>query len=235
MDARTITCPNCGANTTNFHNCEYCDSLLVRFVSQEIDIEDDVFGEKAYTISGLDKALEENLLIQEALTKSQTVVTSVEDINNPNDCFQICPAQDVSLGTDRESPFKDTIGPSLALRMSFMVNSLNVQEAAFARQMCQNFRSLTISQLFTEQQWQYGTDYYIDFGKDVRNAVHICSKLAHVVASWDKSTSTQSDTTIVQKDQISLVNQEGHWNRNKIIWASILWLLLCGIIIFIFS
>ncbi len=234
MELKTIICPNCGANTTNFHNCEYCGSLLVRFASQEIAIEDDVFGDKAYSISGLDKTLEENLLIQEALPPSQTVVTLVEDVDNPDDFLQICPAQDVSLGTDRESPFKDTIGPSLALRMSFMVNSLNEQEAAFARQMCQNFKSLTISQLFTEQQWQYGADYYIDFGKDVQSAVHICSKLAQTIAGWDKSTLTQCDTTIVQKDKISLVNQDGHWSRSKIIWAAILWLLLCGILTFIF-
>lgn len=29
----TIVCPNCGANATNFKNCEYCGSLLVRFAS----------------------------------------------------------------------------------------------------------------------------------------------------------------------------------------------------------
>ncbi len=30
---QTIVCPNCGANATNHHNCEYCGSLLVRFAS----------------------------------------------------------------------------------------------------------------------------------------------------------------------------------------------------------
>lgn len=29
-EIKTIVCPNCGANTTNHQNCEYCGSMLVR-------------------------------------------------------------------------------------------------------------------------------------------------------------------------------------------------------------
>lgn len=35
MEAGTITCPNCGANTTNHQNCEYCGSLLVQVADKE--------------------------------------------------------------------------------------------------------------------------------------------------------------------------------------------------------
>lgn len=37
-DLKSYTCPNCGANTTNTRNCEYCGSLLVRFVEKGIDL-----------------------------------------------------------------------------------------------------------------------------------------------------------------------------------------------------
>lgn len=35
MLTKTIKCPNCGALVTNTMNCEYCDSILVRFADEE--------------------------------------------------------------------------------------------------------------------------------------------------------------------------------------------------------
>ncbi len=35
MSTKTIKCPNCGALVTNTMNCEYCDSILVRFADEE--------------------------------------------------------------------------------------------------------------------------------------------------------------------------------------------------------
>ena len=41
---KTIVCPNCGANATNHENCEYCGSLLVRFVDQNIQYNEDNYN-----------------------------------------------------------------------------------------------------------------------------------------------------------------------------------------------
>lgn len=232
MELRTITCPNCGATTTNHHNCEYCGSLLVRLISKELTIEDDIFGEHAYIIPGLEKALEENLYLQEALTPDQTIVTTIEDSNNPDDAFQILPALDVSLGTNRTSPFQNSEIPSIALRLSFLINSINEEQAHIARDAYQNFKELSISQLFVEQQWQYGIDYYINFGKDILNAAHICSKLAESIAFWDEDSSIICYSNIVKKQQLTLVNKEEQWSNSGIIWASI-GVITLGIIIFI--
>lgn len=38
MEMNVIKCPNCGASSTNHTNCEYCGSLLVRFVDKGIDL-----------------------------------------------------------------------------------------------------------------------------------------------------------------------------------------------------
>ena len=38
MELQAITCPNCGANTSNHQNCEYCGSFLVRQVSRGVDV-----------------------------------------------------------------------------------------------------------------------------------------------------------------------------------------------------
>jgi hypothetical protein len=35
----TITCPNCGASAKNHMNCEYCGSMLVRFVDKNISVD----------------------------------------------------------------------------------------------------------------------------------------------------------------------------------------------------
>lgn len=37
-ELKSYTCPNCGANTTDARNCEFCGSLLVRFVEKGIDL-----------------------------------------------------------------------------------------------------------------------------------------------------------------------------------------------------
>lgn len=58
-EIKTIVCPNCGANTTNHQNCEYCGSMLVRcYEMMGIDEDSDekgkngvleLFGKSAYT------------------------------------------------------------------------------------------------------------------------------------------------------------------------------------------
>lgn len=48
----TITCPNCGASTTNHQNCEYCGSFLVQKASQGVDMSDYVQSSKTYYNEG---------------------------------------------------------------------------------------------------------------------------------------------------------------------------------------
>jgi len=57
----TIVCPNCGANASNFLNCDYCGSLLVRFADKGIPIVDEKYGKKAKRFEGLEDALRKNL------------------------------------------------------------------------------------------------------------------------------------------------------------------------------
>jgi len=53
-----LTCPNCGAATTNHRNCEYCNSLLVRFVDKKIEINQLHYGNEAKTFEGMEQVLE---------------------------------------------------------------------------------------------------------------------------------------------------------------------------------
>lgn len=77
MDLKTITCPNCGANTTNPKNCEYCGSLLVRFIDKHIEIDQNRYGRTAEQLTGLEQALKANLKEQEDSEGTYHVKTSI--------------------------------------------------------------------------------------------------------------------------------------------------------------
>ena len=71
-----INCPNCGAATTNHKNCEYCGSLLVRFVDKGIELAQTSYINNAKVLPGLIEKLTENLEIQKE-DPNASVVTDV--------------------------------------------------------------------------------------------------------------------------------------------------------------
>ena len=81
-----IVCPNCGANTTNRKNCEYCGSMLVRFVDQNIAIDRTVFGEVEYKRIVL--ALKKNLELQKNLSSTEIIMTQTLPADKVPDVFR---------------------------------------------------------------------------------------------------------------------------------------------------
>lgn len=75
MEARVIKCPNCGASSTNHTNCEYCGSLLVRFVDKGIDLSTTNYLTNDKVYAGLIDALQKNLDRQEL--SDSTVETGI--------------------------------------------------------------------------------------------------------------------------------------------------------------
>ena len=65
-ELKSYTCPNCGANTTDARNCEFCGSLLVRFVEKGIDLSQTTYLDDTETFPGLINALKQNLQLQES-------------------------------------------------------------------------------------------------------------------------------------------------------------------------
>ena len=65
MEMNVIKCPNCGASSTNRTNCEYCGSLLVRFVDKGIDLSTTSYLTNDKVYAGLIDALKQNLDRQE--------------------------------------------------------------------------------------------------------------------------------------------------------------------------
>ncbi len=64
MAEQYLRCPNCGANATNHQNCEYCGSLLVRFVEKGIDLSKTTYQSDAEVFPGLEQELMNNLSLQ---------------------------------------------------------------------------------------------------------------------------------------------------------------------------
>lgn len=76
MEKQTYVCPNCGANTTNAQNCEYCGSLLVRFVEKGIDLSHTSYLNNDAVFPGLITQLKYNLKLQDEHPKEE-VCTSI--------------------------------------------------------------------------------------------------------------------------------------------------------------
>ena len=77
LETKTIVCPNCGASTHNFHNCEYCGSLLVRFVRQNKAIDERRYGLGAKPLPGLEDELKKNLSLQKTCGSGFTIITNL--------------------------------------------------------------------------------------------------------------------------------------------------------------
>lgn len=76
MEMNVIKCPNCGASSTNHTNCEYCGSLLVRFVDKGIDLSTTSYMTNDFVYEGVIDALKQNLERQE-LNPGKLVTTDI--------------------------------------------------------------------------------------------------------------------------------------------------------------
>lgn len=76
MEMNVIKCPNCGASSTNHTNCEYCGSLLVRFVDKGIDLSTTSYKTNDFVYEGIIDALKQNLERQE-LNHGKIVTTDI--------------------------------------------------------------------------------------------------------------------------------------------------------------
>ena len=91
MQTKTVVCPNCGAAATNLKNCEYCGSLLVRFIDNNILLDESKYGHKAVVFNGLKEALMRNLEEQERTYGRNHIHTNISqtfsgvelDVTNP--------------------------------------------------------------------------------------------------------------------------------------------------------
>ena len=231
----TIVCPNCGANTSNYHNCEYCGSLLVRYAAEHKTVDEKTFGKDAPEIAGLREELEKNLTFQKIKKVDDAVMTTITEPSG--DMVQIINTADCNLGTDTANPFQNSDEVGITLRVTFEIRDDNVDVAEQEKARLRWFKQQDFFFLFTPQNHAKGVYYYIDFGRDAGNAAKLISSMIAVEA--DTSALFGLETRMVTKKDLGnmtgLIVNSGQEKRKIIGWVVGTVVLLIVIMIEFFS
>lgn len=189
MELKSLVCPHCGANTTNAQNCEYCGSLLVRFVDKGIDINNTSYQSGTCEYPGLLTELENNLKLQ-AENPNEFVCTDIIWMDSDGSRGA------VSIGRSGMFYWKDSSPINLGSKdgglivnfeFSTYVNAENYKDfnSKMDRQLSK-FKQIKSFPLFTshfssytepEGYERYSREYAIDFGKDAEGAAALISEI----------------------------------------------------------
>ena len=191
-ELKTYVCPNCGANATNTQNCEYCGSLLVRFVDKGIDLSSTSYLDDSFVFPGLKEKLKENLLMQERDSENEGVWTEIRWKKNTGleDWLMVFPDEDDDDEEDFDSATENKTPhiPQLVIRVQF-INFTDNSKIAFENNKEQDEQLMRFTQLksyplFThierersETEDVYCRDFEINFGQDAEGAARLISEI----------------------------------------------------------
>lgn len=183
MELKTYVCPNCGANTTNAQNCEYCGSLLVRFVEKGIDLSHTSYLNNDAVFPELITQLKYNLKLQDENPKEE-VVTTIMWVDPQDhaayDGIVVIP-DDAGDGT---------LGKGLMILCNFNRYTDDIPETeGFNKtvdEQLAKFKKLDSFPLFTSEYGSYVDEdglehlkrqYWISFGIDAEGAARLISEI----------------------------------------------------------
>lgn len=196
MELKTYVCPNCGANTTNAQNCEYCGSLLVRFVEKGIDLSHTSYLNDNAVFPGLVEELKRNLKLQSENPRNGVSTDLFKMFDNRKDSLCIMRGLSWSWSDGTVSPEFDGSKKGLCIVLGFstymdVANNKEFndeQDAQLAK-----FRQLDSFPLFTAHNCtfkdnngrsRYGREYAINFGEDAEGAARLVSEILIKVRGW---------------------------------------------------
>ena len=191
-ELKSYTCPNCGANTANIDNCEYCGSLLVRFVEKGIDFSKTSYTSNAEVFPGLIKELEQNLALQKQ--GDEGVVTDILRAVGKDESggigFLSCVIRTgMSAWLDDQAITLSNSDKGLMIVLSFSTYVDEKSNADYNREMERRlalFKQLPCFELFTSHRCFFtddggdeckGIEYAIDFGQDAEGAARLISEI----------------------------------------------------------
>lgn len=206
---RTIVCPNCGANTRNYHNCEYCGSLLVRFVSQNKTIDEQRYGKEAKPIPGLEDELKKNLSLQKTCGDGFAISTVpfITTRNNVSYVFGQITSPHVRLRSGEMLNMSSAAEEyGLVYCIPFQTKSLDTAIAAEEKRRLANFKALDCFFLFEPQQMADGVRYTIDFGQDYESAARIIS---NNLREENKDDAFSFETQMLSYEKLEVDEQTG--------------------------
>ncbi|MDR1181493.1 MAG: hypothetical protein LBL13_05915 [Bacteroidales bacterium] len=217
----TLTCPNCGAAATNHRNCEYCGSLLVRFVDKNINLVNTEYLNNSKVLPGLIEELEENLRLQ----RENSSISVVTDINREISTGQAILGNRTTIASVLSSlqtsdgkvffPEADDGRPHLMIAFMFDSESGGI----VVKNEQKRFENLDCIDLFTRHKkvtnmiYNLGIfEYAIDFGEDVEGAARIISTVLRKVFKVNNSTELQYYT--VCGDNLKEIEKKRDVERN---------------------
>ncbi len=240
---KSVICPNCGASSTNHQNCEYCGSLLVRFVDANIDIKNTSYGDDSLTLPGLTDHLRSNISSQRNTNDIVTTDILVHDDIYAGGKNAIAAVINTSrlLSQDDILFFPEKTGPGLAVSFSFapyVDGTLDPDYNAREEQAHQRFKTLPSFPLFKSHvsigQDSYGNrervyEYAIDFGEDAEGAARLLSEVAIKVHGCDPKTPLEYHTNvgeeqILQGRQAFMGDSMQAGNKSNI--GTVIWIIL---------
>ena len=189
MELKSYVCPNCGANTTNAQNCDYCGSFLVRFVEKGIDLSQTTYTSNSEVFPGLIEELKRNLKLQSE-NPSFTVATDLkkmrgnvsEGISIVSGLWWIGTKQRRLCICLRFDTYKNDAVTS------FRVKNEEIETQFFKFQQLDSFPLFIAhnSQGYTDSMSMYrnGREYAINFGEDAEGAARLISEILIKVYGW---------------------------------------------------
>lgn len=208
MELKVLKCPNCGANTTNAQNCEYCGSLLVRFVDKGIDLSKTTYTNDSATFPGLVEELKRNLMLQEK-NPGEFVCTDLVTLKKDTgdkEPIGILRSGKCEWRDGKEINISNSqSGLVIVLSFDTLVEG-NGNDDWSKRQMKQleKFKKLDSFPLFTGHicnvtaygQERYSRNYAIDFGNDAEGAARLISEILQKVDGWTLDTNFDMYTEV---------------------------------------
>ena len=193
MELKTYVCPNCGANTTNTQNCEYCGSLLVRFVEKGIDLSHTSYLNNNAVFPGLVEELKRNLELQSENPRDFIATDLYKVKHDYGDVITIMKKFRWNDGTVSPEFYGKKKGLCIALDFNTYMDVANYkkyndeQDAELAK-----FRQLDSFPLFTAHNGTYKSggismyerSYAINFGEDAEGAARLISEILIKVKGW---------------------------------------------------
>jgi len=197
-ELKTYVCPNCGANTTNAQNCEYCGSLLVRFVEKGIDLSHTSYTNNSGVFPGLIEELKRNLKLQSenpadwvSTDLSKLVECEGGKIGEWLNIMSYCIWADGTASPEFSRGKKQLC---IGIRFGHFIDvpelkeSNDRQDAKLAK-----FRQLDSFPLFTAHNCTiededgfslYTREFAINFGEDAEGAARLVSEILVKVYGW---------------------------------------------------
>lgn len=210
MEIKTITCPNCGANTTNAQNCEYCGSLLVRFADKGIDLSKTSYTNDSATFPGLTAELKRNLQLQEK-NPGESVVTDLWTLKadtGDSESISVLRSGKCAWTDHQDINLSDSnTGLTIIFGFDTYIGNEDWQKQFNKRveKRLQAFKKLDSFPLFTSHicnytdsvgDERYSREYAIDFGNDAEGAARLISEILQRVYRWTMNTNFDMYTEV---------------------------------------